>query len=242
MAGPVALQIVDKAPFPAGKARAAADLAPGFETTGLATRVGLGVPKTLAERPCAAATRVFALPMEAKMACQPSCKGGGHGSTPIGCASVAKTLAGETPPDLCEALMSSRFFTVAAENDRHTRQLHRSAGLAVIHSGRNHPARWVQAGRACQRFALPATALGTRHAHRNHPVEVAQTRPQVQGLPGLGDRRPHLLPRFGYAPAKPRSLRRPVAAVIDAARPAADACYPVAGPAERVRRYSVRWR
>jgi hypothetical protein len=74
----------------------------------------------------------------------------------------------------------------------------------------------VQAGRSYQRFALQATALGLRHAHLNQPIEVAATRPQLQSLLGLGERRPDLVLRFGYAPPMPRSLRRPVAAVIDA--------------------------
>jgi hypothetical protein len=119
-------------------------------------------------------------------------------------------------PTFLGRFMFDRFFTVAAENDRYARQVRSSAGLAVIHSDRDDPAHWVQAGRACQRFALQATALGIRHAHLNQPVEVAGTRPQLQSLLGLGDRRPDLVLRFGYAPPMPRSLRRPVAAVIDA--------------------------
>jgi hypothetical protein len=55
-----------------------------------------------------------------------------------------------------------------------------------------------------------------RHVHLNQPVEAATTRPQLQSLLGLGERRPDMVLRFGYAPPMPRSLRRPVAAVIDA--------------------------
>ena len=108
-----------------------------------------------------------------------------------------------------------RVFTVGAENDRYARQVRSSAGLAIVHSDRDDPAHWVQAGRACQRFALQATALGIRHAHLNQPVEVAATRPQLQSLLGLGTRRPDMVLRFGYAPPMVRSLRRPVAAVIE---------------------------
>lgn len=111
--------------------------------------------------------------------------------------------------------MFDRFFTVSAENDRYARQVRSSAGLAIIHSDRDDPAHWVQAGRACQRFALQATALGLRQAHLNQPVEVAAIRPQLQALLGLGDRRPDMVLRFGYAPPMPRSLRRPLAAVIE---------------------------
>lgn len=118
-------------------------------------------------------------------------------------------------PTFLGRFLFDRLFTVAAENDRYARQVRSSAGLAVIHSDRDDPAHWVQAGRSCQRLALQATALGIRHAHLNQPVEVAATRPQLQSLLGLGDRRPDMVLRFGYAPAMPRSLRRPVAAVID---------------------------
>lgn len=121
-----------------------------------------------------------------------------------------------TLPSFLGRFMFDRFFTVAAENDRYARQVRSSAGLAIIHSDRDDPAHWVQAGRACQRFALQATALGIRHAHLNQPVEVASTRPQLQSLLGLGERRPDMVLRFGFAPPMPRSLRRPVAAVIDA--------------------------
>lgn len=109
MARQIDLQIVDMEPFlagdPAGKARVAADFAHAFETTGFAVIVGHGVPETLAHETYAAATRFFELPMETKMACQPKGKSGGRGYMPIGIESVAKTLTGETPPDLCEALM-----------------------------------------------------------------------------------------------------------------------------------------
>ncbi|MFN4128871.1 MAG: Acg family FMN-binding oxidoreductase [Paracoccaceae bacterium] len=120
-----------------------------------------------------------------------------------------------TLPDFLGRFMFDRFFTVQAENDRYARQVRSSAGLAIIHSDRDDPAHWVQAGRSYQRFALQATALGIRHAHLNQPIEVASIRPQMQSLLELGERRPDMLLRFGFAPPMPRSLRRPVAEVID---------------------------
>jgi hypothetical protein len=121
-----------------------------------------------------------------------------------------------TLPTVLGRFMFDRFFTVGTENDRYARQVRSSSGLAVILSDRDDTAHWLQAGRACQRFALQATALGIRHAHLNQPVEVASTRPQLQSLLGLGDRRPDMVLRFGYGPPMPRSLRRPVAAVTEA--------------------------
>lgn len=120
-----------------------------------------------------------------------------------------------TLPTALGRFMFDRVFTVRSENDRYARQVRSSAGLAVIHSARDDPAHWVQAGRACQRFALAATARGIRHAHLNQPVEVTRTRPQLQSLLDLDGRRPDMVMRFGYAPPMPRSLRRPVSAVID---------------------------
>lgn len=105
-------------------------------------------------------------------------------------------------------------FKPKGEKDRYARQVRSSAGLAVIVSARDDAAHWVEAGRSYQRFALQATSLGIRHAHLNQPVEVAATRPELQALLGLGDRRPDLVLRYGYAPPMPRSLRRPVSEVI----------------------------
>ncbi len=117
-------------------------------------------------------------------------------------------------PGFLGRFMFRRFFTPDRENDRYARQVRSSAGLAVIHSAGDGPAQWVKAGRAYQRCALRATTLGIRHAHLNQPVEVATVRPALQALLGLGSRRPDMVLRFGYAPAMPRSLRRPLADVI----------------------------
>jgi hypothetical protein len=72
----------------------------------------------------------------------------------------------------------------------------------------------MRAGRACQRFALQATALGLKHAFINQPVEVAALRPQLASLLGMPGRRPDIVMRFGYGPTLPFSPRRPVEAVL----------------------------
>lgn len=105
-------------------------------------------------------------------------------------------------------------FKPKREKERYARQVRSSAGLAVVTSARDDAAHWVQAGRGYQRFALQATALGIRHAHLNPPVEVASTRRALQALLGLGERRPDLVLRYGYAPPMPRSLRRRVHDVL----------------------------
>jgi nitroreductase len=105
-------------------------------------------------------------------------------------------------------------FRADTENDKYARQLHSSAGVAVFVSERDDAEHWVRAGRACQRFALQATALGLKHAFINQPVEVAQLRPELAALAGLPGRRPDIVMRFGYGPTLPYSPRRPVEAVL----------------------------
>jgi hypothetical protein len=117
------------------------------------------------------------------------------------------------PPWLGQMLFGF-FLSAESENDKLVRQVRSSAGLAILVSDRDDKPHWVTAGRASQRFALKAASLGVRHAFVNQTVEVAETRRQLADLLGLGDRRPDLVMRFGYAPPMPKSLRRPVEAVI----------------------------
>jgi nitroreductase len=100
------------------------------------------------------------------------------------------------------------------DNDKYARQIRSSAGLAVFVSERDDKEHWVRAGRACQRFALQATALGLKHAFINQPVEVASLRPDLAALVGLPLRRPDIVMRFGYGTALPFSARRSVDAVL----------------------------
>jgi len=111
-------------------------------------------------------------------------------------------------------MLFSRFFTAAHENDKYASQVRSSAGIAVFASAKNDKAHWIEAGRCYERFALQATALGIRNAMLNQPVEVAQVRRDLARGLGLGDRRPDLIVRFGRGPEMPRSLRRPIAAVL----------------------------
>ncbi|MGB5076469.1 MAG: Tat pathway signal protein [Sphingorhabdus sp.] len=109
-----------------------------------------------------------------------------------------------------------RVVTAEAENAKCVSQIRSSAGMAIFVSEQNDPAHWIQAGRSYQRFALQATLLGLKHAFLNQPVEVARFRPQLAALLGIGDKRPDLVVRFGYGPAMPMSMRRPIADVMTA--------------------------
>ncbi len=105
-------------------------------------------------------------------------------------------------------------FTPKSENDKYARQIRSSAGIAVFVGQAADKANWVEVGRCYERFALQATALGIKNAFLNQPVEVASVRPQFAAAVGLAGQRPDLVVRFGRGPALPRSLRRPVQAVL----------------------------
>jgi hypothetical protein len=105
-------------------------------------------------------------------------------------------------------------FKAKSENDKYARHVRSSAGIAVFVGPGNDQAGWIEVGRAYERFALQATALGVRTAHLNQPVEVAALRPQFANLLGIAGQRPDLVIRFGRGPTLPPSLRRPVQSVL----------------------------
>lgn len=117
-------------------------------------------------------------------------------------------------PDWLGKLLFDYVVTPASENEKYTRQLRSSAGLAVFVAAREDKAHWVDVGRAYERFALQCTVMGVRNAHVNMPLELAAQRPRFASAIGLGQQRPDLLVRFGRGSTLPRSLRRPVQAVL----------------------------
>ena len=104
--------------------------------------------------------------------------------------------------------------TAKGENARLTEQIRSSAGILVLAGKAADRAHWVECGRSYQRFALAATALGLKHAFINQAVEVPAVRTELAAELGIGDRRADLIVRFGNGPEMPRSLRRPVDAVV----------------------------
>ena len=106
------LAIVDIAPFihgdDAARQRVARAFATAFETAGFAVVTGHGVPPALSHDVYGAAKAFFAQPIDDKLGYVPPEQTKGRGYLPMGIESVAKTLSGETPPDLCEALVFSR--------------------------------------------------------------------------------------------------------------------------------------
>jgi len=107
-----------------------------------------------------------------------------------------------------------RFLIPEGENDKIARQILNSAGIAVFVGEAADKAHWVEVGCGYERFVLQATAPGIRNAFLNQPVEVAAVRSPFAAAPGLTGQRPDLVVRFGGRSTPPRSLRRPVEAVM----------------------------
>lgn len=117
-------------------------------------------------------------------------------------------------PNWLGSLAFSTFFSAEAENEKYALHLQSSSGIAIFIAQQEDREHWVQVGRACQRFALQATALGLKHAFINQPVEVASLRPELASLIGVPGRRPDIIMRFGYGSTLPYSARRQVEAML----------------------------
>ncbi|MEO5863387.1 MAG: Tat pathway signal protein, partial [Burkholderiales bacterium] len=126
----------------------------------------------------------------------------------------ARSTGNPSVPRWLGNLLFNLFFTTKSENEKYATHVRSSAGIAIFRSAANDKAHWVEAGRCYQRFALQATALGIRNAFVNQPVEVSVIRPQFANMLGIGSDRPDLVVRFGRGREMPRSLRRPVQAVL----------------------------
>jgi hypothetical protein len=112
------------------------------------------------------------------------------------------------------SLLFKLLIRVQPENEKNTRYIRSSAGIAVFVSDVNDKAHWIEVGRCYERFALQATALGIRNAFVNQPVEETSLRPHFARALGLKSGRPDLVVRFGRGTEMPRSLRRSLEAVI----------------------------
>lgn len=83
-----------------------------------------------------------------------------------------------------------------------------SPALAVFAAEHDAPRDWLAVGRAFERFALRATALGLRYAPVSQPCEVPEVRTALAAALGLGAARPLMVVRLGYARPMPRAPRR----------------------------------
>ena len=124
------------------------------------------------------------------------------------------TSGNPTLPSWLGPILVDLTVSANSENDKYMKQLDSSSGVAVFVAAREDQEHWTRVGRACQRFALQATALGLKTAFMNQPVEVAKFRPDLAALVGMPGRRPDIVMRFGYGPLMPYSVRRPIDAVL----------------------------
>ena len=126
----------------------------------------------------------------------------------------ARSSGNPSVPRWLGSLLFKLLFRTQHENDKYAAHIRSSAGIAIFISEANDKTHWLEAGRCYERFALQAAALRIRNAFINQPVEVAELRPQFANALGIGSHRPDLVVRFGRGPVMPRSLRRPVQAVL----------------------------
>lgn len=80
--------------------------------------------------------------------------------------------------------------------------------LAVIETGGDSPAHWLNAGQALARVLLTARAEGLNASFLNQPIQVAECRRELRALLG-GSRYPQALMRMGFAPDPKPTPRRP---------------------------------
>lgn len=114
-------------------------------------------------------------------------------------------------PEWLAKLLMPVVLTANAQIRTDTENLRSSAGIAVFIGESDDLPSWIEAGRAYERFALRATALGIRNAFINQPIEVRGLRRELHSVLGLGGTgTAHLMVRYGRAPLAPYSLRRPV--------------------------------
>lgn len=107
-AATLAVPVVDLAALAGGSAerlRVAREFGRALEEAGFVTVVRHGVPADLVHATYASARGFFALPEPEKRRYTPPEQTKGRGYLPLRIESVAATLAGHTPPDLCEALV-----------------------------------------------------------------------------------------------------------------------------------------
>jgi len=127
---------------------------------------------------------------------------------------LGRAASNPSVPRWVGQLLSGSSLNAKTQDKKDEANIRSSAGLLLFTSERNDPAAWLDTGRAHERFALRATALGLKYSYINQPCEVPELRAQVQAHLSLNNAFPQLLTRFGYGPAMPRSLRRPLSEVL----------------------------
>jgi isopenicillin N synthase-like dioxygenase len=156
----------------AQKAAVAHEFGRAFETVGFASVINHDVPDTLVRRMYALATEFFAQPFPDKLVHMAPEQAKGRGYLPLGIESVAATLTGETPPDLCEALVFASLQRERAGRDKPNVWPAQPTGLTeTVHA-------WFDAmhGLCAQLMRMSAIALDLKENHFDASfVEPAMT-------------------------------------------------------------------
>lgn len=124
------------------------------------------------------------------------------------------TTGSPSLPTWLGKLIFSSVFTAKGENEKYSKHVRSSAGIAVFSSDVNDIKHWIEVGRCFERFALQASLLNVRTAMINQPVEVPEIRPLFSSYLGLGRQTADLVVRFGRGPLVARSMRRKLEAVL----------------------------
>ena len=128
------------------------------------------------------------------------------------------TSGNPSVPKWLGSAMFELLFNEKSENDKYAKHIRSSAGVAIFVSDKNDAEHWLEVGRCYERFALQATALGVRNAFLNQAVEVSAVRKQfaqhLNIIEGVDAGRIDIVVRFGRGRLMPKSLRRPIEAVL----------------------------
>jgi len=130
------------------------------------------------------------------------------------CSSGEHASGNPSVPRCVGQLFIGRSLNPKTQDETDERNIRSSSGLLLFTSQQNDPAAWLETGRAHERFALLATAMGVKNSFINQPCEVPALRAHVQAHVSSNGAFPQLLARFGPGPAMPRSLRRPIEQVL----------------------------
>ena len=120
---------------------------------------------------------------------------------------AGRTTARPPVPTPLGTLLARLLLRAESQAQADAEHLKSSAGVAVFVAPGGGRSAWVEAGRACQRFALQAEAFDLRTAFINHPIEVPGLRPRFETWLGLTKKRAQLAVRFGHGPKLTYSLR-----------------------------------
>lgn len=111
-------------------------------------------------------------------------------------------------------LIMRTFAGPSSEAQRQAKLVRSSSALFLFVAECDDRPHWIELGRAFERMALTATALGIQHAHVNMPCEVLPVRREMERELEISPRHALLLVRMGYGRPIARSLRRSVEEVI----------------------------